>query len=119
MANDDEFTIYDLKVEWLAGKKPCWCGAKQGDHFTLEGENIHFPAGQSWSIYTLAALIPLGLCSPTSSEISPVVKSTPTVPDTKTQSPSATAREYPAISSNTDPDEISCLPIIFLDCGGL
>ncbi|MHA1565492.1 MAG: TIGR04076 family protein [Alphaproteobacteria bacterium] len=56
---DDEFTIYDLKVEWLPGEKPCWCGAKDGDHFTLEGENIHFPPGQSWSIYTLATLIPL------------------------------------------------------------
>lgn len=56
---DDEFSIYDLKVEWLAGEKPCWCEAKEGDHFTLHGENIHFPAGQSWSIYTLAALIPL------------------------------------------------------------
>ncbi len=56
---DDEFSIYDLKVEWLPGERPCWCGAKPGDHFTLEGENIHFPAGQSWSIYTLAALLPM------------------------------------------------------------
>ncbi len=56
---DDEFTLYDLKVEWVAGRKPCWCGAKEGDHFFLRGERIHLPRGQSWSIYTLSTLLPL------------------------------------------------------------
>ncbi len=58
MAND-EFQLYDLKVEWVAGDRPCWCGAKAGDHFTLRGEHIEMPAGQRWSIYTLAPLLPL------------------------------------------------------------
>lgn len=55
---DDEFTLYDLKVEWQPGEKPCWCGGKDGDHFILSGEHITFPPGQTWSIYTLATLLP-------------------------------------------------------------
>lgn len=58
--NDDSFTLYDLKVEWEAGSPPaCYCEARPGDHFMLEGEQLRFPPGQSWSIYTLAALLPL------------------------------------------------------------
>jgi len=56
---DDDFELYDLKIEWLAGDRPCWCGAQAGDHFYLRGEHIDMPAGQTWSIYTLAALLPL------------------------------------------------------------
>ena len=58
MANDS-FTLYDLKVEWVAGEKPCWCGAREGDHFFLRGEHIEMPPGQTWSIYTIAGLLPL------------------------------------------------------------
>jgi uncharacterized repeat protein (TIGR04076 family) len=54
----DEFRLYDLKVEWVAGDKPCYCKAKHGDHFTLEGEIMRLPPGQGWSIYTLAGLLP-------------------------------------------------------------
>ena len=56
---DDSFTLYDLKVEWLAGDRPCWCGAKEGDHFFLRGEHIEFAPGVKWSIYTMAVLLPL------------------------------------------------------------
>lgn len=55
---DDSFVLHDLRVEWIAGPS-CYCGAKAGDHFELHGEHLKFPAGQSWSIYTLAALLPL------------------------------------------------------------
>ena len=55
---DDSFTLYDLRVEWIAGET-CYCKAKAGDHFELQGEHLKFPAGQTWSIYTLAALLPL------------------------------------------------------------
>ena len=41
------------------GSWPCWCGAKEGDHFTLRGEPSEMPAGHRWSIYTLAPLLPL------------------------------------------------------------
>lgn len=57
-SSDDSFELYDLRVEWVGGQR-CFCKAKAGDHFELHGENLHFPAGQSWSIYTLAALLPL------------------------------------------------------------
>jgi uncharacterized repeat protein (TIGR04076 family) len=55
---DDSFELFDLRVEWV-GEGPCWCKAKPGDHFELHGEQLHFPPGQSWSIYTLAPLLPL------------------------------------------------------------
>jgi len=54
----EEFTLYDLRVEWVRGDKPCYCQAKDGDHFTLEGEILRLPANQGWSIYTLAGLLP-------------------------------------------------------------
>lgn len=56
---DDSFTLYDLKVEWIAGTRPCCCGRQAGDHFFLRGEHIEMPPGQSWSIYTFAGLLPL------------------------------------------------------------
>jgi uncharacterized repeat protein (TIGR04076 family) len=55
---DDFFDLYDLRVDWLAGET-CRCGAKPGDHFLLHGEHLKFPPGQSWSLYTLAALLPI------------------------------------------------------------
>jgi uncharacterized repeat protein (TIGR04076 family) len=35
------------------------CGAKRGDSFELRGEMLHLPPGQGFSIYSLAALLPL------------------------------------------------------------
>lgn len=57
--SEDNFELYDLKVEWVPGDKPCWCGAKSGDCFYLRGEHLEFPPSQTWSIYTLSALLPL------------------------------------------------------------
>lgn len=59
-ANDDGFELYDLKVEVVApaGAK-LWCSAKVGDWFELRGENLHLPPGQGFSIYSLAAVLPL------------------------------------------------------------
>ena len=56
---EDTFSLYDLRVEWLEGDKPCWCGAKAGACFYLRGEHLEFPESQTWSIYTLATLLPL------------------------------------------------------------
>ena len=36
-----------------------YCGAKRGDHFELQGEMLYLPPGQGFSIYSLAALLPL------------------------------------------------------------
>ena len=38
---------------------PIYCGAKVGDHFELRGEMLHLPPGQGFSIYSLAAVLPL------------------------------------------------------------
>ena len=55
----DEFTLYDLRVEVLAGRRPMVCSHTVGDWFELSGENLSFPSGQTFSIYALAALMPL------------------------------------------------------------
>jgi uncharacterized repeat protein (TIGR04076 family) len=59
-ADADDFELYDLKVEVVAppGAR-LWCGARPGDHFTLEGEMLRLPPGQGFSIYSLAAVLPL------------------------------------------------------------
>jgi len=57
---NDNFELYDLKVEVTAPEGgPIYCGAKPGDYFEMRGEMLHFPAGQGFSIYSLAALLPL------------------------------------------------------------
>jgi N-methylhydantoinase B len=54
------FEIYDLKVEVVAPPGGAiLCGAKPGDSFTVRGEMISFPPGQSFSLYSLAAVLPL------------------------------------------------------------
>ena len=56
---DDEFTLYDLRVEVIDGDKPMVCNHKAGDYFTLSGENLSFPPGQTFPLYPLAAILPL------------------------------------------------------------
>jgi uncharacterized repeat protein (TIGR04076 family) len=57
---DDSFELYDLRVEVVAPEgAPIYCGAKVGDHFELRGEMLHLPPGQGFSIYSLAAVLPL------------------------------------------------------------
>ena len=64
MSSDDRaegsFELYDLKIEVVAppGAK-LWCGARPGDHFVLQGEMLSLPPGQGFSIYSLAAVLPL------------------------------------------------------------
>jgi uncharacterized repeat protein (TIGR04076 family) len=59
-AGDDGFELYDLKVEVRApAGATLYCGAKPGDYFELKGEMLSLPPGQGFSIYSLAALLPL------------------------------------------------------------
>jgi len=64
MSNDqaegDGFDLYDLRVEVICppGAR-ILCGAKPGDYFELHGEMLKLPPGQGFSIYSLAALLPL------------------------------------------------------------
>jgi uncharacterized repeat protein (TIGR04076 family) len=56
---DDSFQLYDLRVEVVATERPMVCSHRVGDSFTVEGENLRLPDGQAFSIYALAALLPL------------------------------------------------------------
>ncbi len=59
-AADDSFELWDLRVELICppGDRVL-CGAAPGDHFELRGEMLHLPPGQGFSIYSLAAVLPL------------------------------------------------------------
>jgi len=56
---DDAFQLYDLRVEVVATERPMVCGHRAGDWFEVQGENLRFPDGQAFSMYALAALVPL------------------------------------------------------------
>ena len=55
------FRLYDLKVEIVAVKRGLEdvCNHHLGDYFEVVGENISIPAGKTFSIYALAAVLPL------------------------------------------------------------
>ncbi|KAF8334039.1 uncharacterized protein EI90DRAFT_3050780 [Cantharellus anzutake] len=72
LLRNDEFQLYDLKVEVVVDQgsgEPSHsdtsapprllCGAHVGDYFTLEGEMLYLPPGQGISIYSLASVLPL------------------------------------------------------------
>jgi uncharacterized repeat protein (TIGR04076 family) len=60
MQKNDAFELYDIKVEVANnGIKPMVCNHKEGDRFSLSGENFSLPNDQSFPIYCLAALIPI------------------------------------------------------------
>jgi len=57
---DGAFELYDLRVEVVAPQGArIYCGARIGDYFELRGEMLSLPPGQSFSIYSLAAVLPL------------------------------------------------------------
>jgi len=57
---DDGFELFDLRVEVVApAGARIQCNARPGDWFELRGEVLHLPPGQGFSIYSLAALLPL------------------------------------------------------------
>ena len=56
--SDLTFTLYDLKVEVIAGDKPFVCSHQLGDALEVRGENIIF-LQPAFSLYSLAALLPL------------------------------------------------------------
>jgi len=55
----DEFTLYDLRVEVAECRGDMVCNHRIGDFFELRGENLSIPEGQTFSVYALAALLPL------------------------------------------------------------
>ncbi|MFN8670374.1 MAG: TIGR04076 family protein [Gemmatimonadaceae bacterium] len=59
MPPNDEFTLYDLRVEVVATERPMVCNHRAGDWFELSGENLRFPDGQTFPLYSLAGILPI------------------------------------------------------------
>lgn len=58
--SDPQFELFDLRVDVVIPEGGAvYCGASPGDHFELRGEMLHLPPGQGFSIYSLAAVLPL------------------------------------------------------------
>jgi uncharacterized repeat protein (TIGR04076 family) len=56
----DEFELFDLRVEVVVhDDRKIQCNSRVGDYFEVQGEMLRFPAGQGFSMYSLAALLPL------------------------------------------------------------
>lgn len=55
------FKLYDLKVEIIKVKAglEAMCNHHIGDYFEVSGENLSIPAGKTFSMYALAAVLPL------------------------------------------------------------
>ena len=60
MKHDDEFELYDLRVEVLDTGKPFVSHARVGDTFDVIGGRIVFPPGReaSFSMYAMMAVLP-------------------------------------------------------------
>jgi uncharacterized repeat protein (TIGR04076 family) len=56
---NDEFELWDLRVEVTGNAQDMVCNHTPGDYFELSGENLSFPTGRPFSIYALAAILPL------------------------------------------------------------
>ncbi len=57
----DGFDLYDIRVEVVGcqpGKRMV-CNHPLGSYFEVRGEELSLPAGQSFPLYPLAALLPL------------------------------------------------------------
>lgn len=56
---NDTFELWDLRVEVVGEPGTMVCGHQVGDHFGVCGEDLSLPPGQSFSMYALAAILPL------------------------------------------------------------
>ncbi|MGY8795508.1 MAG: TIGR04076 family protein [Woeseiales bacterium] len=55
----DNFELWNLKVEIVGDETTMICKHTVGDSFKVCGEDITFSTGQSFSMYALAAILPL------------------------------------------------------------
>ena len=59
-AQDDGFELFDLRVEVHAPEGArLWCNNRVGDYFEVRGELLHFREDMPFSLYSLAAVLPL------------------------------------------------------------
>ncbi|NDA46133.1 MAG: TIGR04076 family protein [Alphaproteobacteria bacterium] len=57
---DDWFELFDLRVEVVApAGARLLCNQKIGDFFEVQGELLHFQPNMPFSLYSLAAVLPL------------------------------------------------------------
>ncbi len=56
---DDSFTLFDLQIETIKTDRDFVCSHEEGINFQVIGENLVFPRGSTFSMYALAALLPL------------------------------------------------------------
>lgn len=56
---DDEFTLYDLRVECVEITGEDVASYEVGDYFEVRGEELIFPSDQTFSMYALSSLLPL------------------------------------------------------------
>ena len=59
MHDELTFELYNLRVEISDRSGPIVGGHQVGDYFEVIGEDIFLPPGQGFSLYALAALLPL------------------------------------------------------------
>ena len=57
---DDDFTLYDLKIEVVhhAPARPLMCKHKLGDTLFVRGSTLEFPPGGSFGLYAMLAVLP-------------------------------------------------------------
>lgn len=56
----DGFELYDLRVEVVApAGARIYCNSQPGDYFEVRGELLHFPQGKPFSMFSLAAILPM------------------------------------------------------------
>jgi uncharacterized repeat protein (TIGR04076 family) len=54
------FRLFDLRIEVEQARgMPMICNHRPGDRIELRGENLSLPPGQTFPLYSLAALLPL------------------------------------------------------------
>lgn len=58
-AHDDTFDLYDLRVDVVGGDRPMVCRHHEGPAFEVHGEDLVMGPGGRFSMYALAALLPL------------------------------------------------------------
>ena len=56
---NDQFTLFDLQVETIRGDRDFVCSHEEGVNFQVVGENLVFPKATKFSLYALAAILPL------------------------------------------------------------
>lgn len=56
---EDTFSLYDLEVVVVGDPSTYVCSHAEGTAFKVVGENLIFEDNHSFSMYTLAALLPL------------------------------------------------------------